>query len=199
MKMQRIDSLDENSARKFTGCKVIDQSGESVGTADGFWMDPSTRHVEFLGVKSSWSPGKVHVVPAGDVKFSGQGHFIRVGYPATVIRKAPTFYSRAELAQVEKEQINAYFGRLISLRRISSIEEIRPEEAINSGDAGSRSEQNPEKDRLTVEGAEQGFFNQKGFVTDSMHEVDASKELGRMQREAKVRNREDRIKRGSLD
>jgi len=52
--MQRFDSLDENKARQFTGCKVIDQSGESVGTADGFWMDPSTRHAEFLGVKSSW-------------------------------------------------------------------------------------------------------------------------------------------------
>jgi hypothetical protein len=47
--------------------------------------------------------------------------------------------------------------------------------------------------------SEQAFFNQKGFVTDSMPEVDASQELLRTQKDAKVRNREDQIKSGSLD
>jgi hypothetical protein len=55
------------------------------------------------------------------------------------------------------------------------------------------------EDRLHVERSEQAFFDQKGFVTDSMPEVDASKELLRMQKEAKARNREDRIKSDSLD
>jgi hypothetical protein len=53
------------------------------------------------------------------------------------------------------------------------------------------------EDRRHVESSEQAFFNQNGFVTDSMPEVDASKELLRTQKEAK-RNREDRIKSGSL-
>jgi hypothetical protein len=47
--------------------------------------------------------------------------------------------------------------------------------------------------------SDQAFFNPKGFVTDSMPEVDASQELLRTQKEAKVRNREDQIKRGSSD
>jgi hypothetical protein len=196
MKMQMFDSLDENRAREFTGCKVVDESGASVGTVDGFWMDPSTRHVEFLGIRSSWLPGKVHVVPAADVKFNEQGHSIGVGYPAAWIKKAPTFYPRAELAQVQKEEINAYFGRFISLRRISAIEEIRPEEAVNARNSGAETEL---RDRPSVERAEKGFFNQKRFITDSMHEVDASPELQRTQKEAEVRNQEDRIKRGSLD
>ena len=55
------------------------------------------------------------------------------------------------------------------------------------------------EDRLNLECSDQAFFNQKGFVTDSMPEVDASQELLRTQKEAKVRNREDQIKRGSLD
>ena len=120
------------------------------------------------------------------------------------IKKAPTFSPEGELAQVEKEEVNAYFGRITSIRRTSSIEEIRPEEANNSQNAGEESG-TPDKsersveDRLNLERSEQAFFNQKGFVTDSMPEVDASQELLRTQKEAKVRNREDQIKRGSSD
>jgi sporulation protein YlmC with PRC-barrel domain len=54
-------------------------------------------------------------------------------------------------------------------------------------------------DREDLEKSDQAFFNQKGFVTDSMPEVDASHELLRVQNEAKARNREDRIKSGSID
>jgi hypothetical protein len=36
-------------------------------------------------------------------------------------------------------------------------------------------------------------------LTDSMPEVDASKELRRMQKDVKARSREDRLKSGSLD
>jgi hypothetical protein len=53
--------------------------------------------------------------------------------------------------------------------------------------------------RQHLEKSEQAFFNQSGFVTDSLPEVDASQELLRVQKESKARNREDRIKSGSLD
>ena len=203
MKMQMIDSLDEDEAREFTGCKVIDESGELVGTVDGLWMDPSTHRVAFLGVKSSWLSGNVHVVPARDAQLAEQDNLVRLGYPTAFIKKAPTFSPEGELAQVEKEEVNAYFGRITSLRRTSSIEEIRPEEAINSQnsgeEAGTQDKSERSVERLNLERSDQAFFNQKGFVTDSMPEVDASKELMRTQKDAKVRNREDQIKRGSLD
>jgi hypothetical protein len=146
----------------------------------------------------------VHVVPARDAQIAEEGNLVKLGYPTAFIKKAPTFSPEGELAQVEKEEVNAYFGRITSLRRSSSIEEIRPEEAINFQNSGEesgtqdKSEQSVE-DRLNVERSDQAFFNQKGFVTDSMPEVDASQELLRTQKEAKVRNREDRIKSGSLD
>jgi hypothetical protein len=203
MKMQMIDSLDKDEAREFTGCKVIDESGEPVGTVDGFWMDPSTHRVAFLGVKSSWLSGNVHVVPARDAQLAEQDNLVKLGYPMTFIKKAPTFSPEGELAQVEREEVNAYFGRITSLRRTSSIEEIRPEEANNSQNSGEESGTQDKSERsverLNLERSDQAFFNQKGFVTDSMSEVDASQELLRTQKEAKVRNREDQIKRGSSD
>jgi hypothetical protein len=203
MKMQMIDSLDEDGAREFTGCKVIDESGEPVGTVDGFWMDPSTHRVAFFGVKSSWLSGNVHVVPARDAQLAEQDNLVKLGYPTAFIKKAPTFSPEGGLTQVEKEEVNAYFGRITSLRRTSSIEEIRPEEAINSQNSGEevgtqdKSERSVE--RLNLERSDQAFFNQRGFVTDSIPEVDASQELQRTQKDTKVRNREDQIKRGSSD
>ena len=203
MKMQMIDSLDKDEAREFTGCKVIDESGEPVGTVDGFWMDPSTHRVAFIGVKSSWLSGNVHVVPARDAQRAEQDNLVKLGYPMAFIKKAPTFSPEGELAQVEKEEVNAYFGRITSLRRTSSIEEIRPEEAINSQnsgeEAGTQDKSERSVERLNLERSDQAFFNQRGFVTDSIPEVDASKELQRTQKDAKVRNREDQIKRGSSD
>jgi hypothetical protein len=65
-------------------------------------------------------------------------------------------------------------------------------------DSGDESEGTPEN-RGDLERSEQGFFEQEGFVTDAMPEVDASSELLRTQKEEKTRNRQDRIKSGSLD
>ena len=204
MKIQSFDALDEDGGRKLSGHKVIDQDDESIGTLDGVWMDPSTHRVAFVGVKTSWFPGKVLVVPAGDVEVSDEGELIKIRYPAAFVRKAPSFFPESELAEVEKEEVNAYFGRFLPLRRVSSLKELRLEEAADLQNSEQQSEaqdraRRAEKDRLDLERGEQTFFDQKGFVTDSMPEVNASQELLRTQEEAKVRNREDRIKEGSLD
>jgi hypothetical protein len=197
MKIQGFDALDEDGGRKLSGHKVIDQDDESIGTLDGVWMDPSTHRVAFVGVKTSWFPGKVLVVPAGDVEVSDEGELIKIRYPAAFVRKAPSFFPESELAEVEKEEVNACFGRFLPIRRVSSLKELRPEEAADLQNSEQQSE--AEKDRLDLERGEQTFFDQKGFVTDSMPEVNASQDLLRTQEEAKVRNRENRIKEGSLD
>jgi hypothetical protein len=85
------------------------------------------------------------------------------------------------------------------LHRHSPIEEVRPEESIRSGRMpgypGMEAESlGPAKDRETIERRDQAFFNEKGFVTDSMPEVDASQELLRSQNESKIRNRQTRTK-----
>ena len=204
MKTYSFDALDEDRARKFIGCKVIDETDELVGKVDGLWMDPSTHRVAYLGVKSSWLSRNVHVVPAGNVQITEEGSITMLGYPSAFVKNAPAFDPEVELAQVEKEEINAYFARFTSIRRISSVEEIRPEEAIKSRTADEETEPHGSSPRSAevphhIESSEQAFFNQAGFVTDSMPEVDASKELLLTQKEAQARNRDDRIKSGSFD
>jgi hypothetical protein len=156
MKKILFNSLGEADARKLDGCKVVDESGGSIGTVDGLWMDSSSRRVEFVGVKSDSLSGKVHLVPAGEAQIIEEGYLIKLCYRAELIANAPSFVSGA-----------------------------------------GRSEESPNRQHL--EKSDQAFFNQSGFVTNSMPEVDASQELLRVQNEAKARNREDRIKSGSLD
>jgi hypothetical protein len=202
MKAANFDTLSEDEVRKFVGGKVIDDTGEAVGKVGAYWMDPSTHRPAYLGIKSGWLSGKVHVVPVKGVQIEEEGASVRLPYSSAFVKKAPVFDPEFELAQVEKEEINAYFGRFISLQRVSSVEEMRPEEAIRApgqeDKPQARSEGSEDKRQQTAK-KEQAFFDQKGFVTESMPEVNASAELSRTQKEAKARNREDRIKNGSLD
>jgi hypothetical protein len=123
---------------------------------------------------------------------------IRLRYPAALIQEAPSFSPGASLVQVEREKINQHCDTPTDPPlKVHSIDEIRPEEAIGrpspDRDTEARSRSEESTDRHGLENGEQSFFNQKGFVTDSMSEVDASPELLRVQNEAKIRNREDRI------
>jgi sporulation protein YlmC with PRC-barrel domain len=203
MKITMFDSLDEDRARRLAGCKVTDENGKSVGTVDGLWMDANSRRVEFVGVKSNAFAGKVHVMPAGDAQIIEDDSLVKLRYPATLIKKAPSFSPGAELASVEKEEINQYCGRSRTAGPVNLIEELRPEEAV--GNATSEESQAKGKsapsvgDRQEIEDRELAFFNQNGFVSDSMPEVDASQELLRTQKEAEARNLEDRAKSGSSD
>lgn len=199
MKSPTFDSLSESEARKFAGCKVVDDRGKSIGTMEGLWVDPSTHQVAFIGIKIRMLSLNVQVVPAAGARIPSDGDSIALEYPDELIKNAPTSYPESELAEVEKEKINAHFGRTVSLHRHSPIEEARPEESIRSGRMsgypGMEAESlGPAKDRETIERRDQAFFNEKGFVTDSMPEVDASQELLRSQNESKIRNRQTRTK-----
>jgi sporulation protein YlmC with PRC-barrel domain len=200
--MQTFKLFRGNQGREVSGYAVVDDRGESIGKVDGLWIDPSTNGVEFVGVQVGGS-AKVHVVPAAEIQIAENGSTLRIQYPANFIQKAPEFTPGAELSELEKEQINSYFGRTIALSRVSSIEATRPEQAIQAptktGQEPKDGKSTPPEDRLDIERAEQALFNQEGFVTDTMREVDAGPELRRSQQEAKARNREDRIKEGLSD
>lgn len=201
MKTILFDSLNEAGARKLAGCKIVDESGEPVGAVDGLWVDSTSHRVEFFGVKSRLSSGKVHVIPARDAQIVEGESLVRLRYPAAVVNKAPSFSPGAELAQLEKEEIR-HGGQSKAPLRVNSIEAIRPGEGLGGSDQSGRPSkpgQRSEKTREDLEKKEQALFDQNGFVTDSMPEVDASEELSRVQREARARNREDRIKDGHLD
>src|SRR6058998_4141761 len=188
--MKTFDLLGGDAARAFDGHELKDKNGESVGRIHGFWLDPSTYQVAFVGVKSGRFGGKVHALLAADVAIDERGNLVDSRHTADFIRKSPIFDPEVEFSEVAKEELDAYYGLDVPDQRVTSIEEVRPEEALAERnlieELSSRSE---------VEGEEQAFFKHKGFVTDPLPEVDASRALAEAQKEAESRNRDDRKKR----
>ena len=193
--MKRFDSLTREAGTGQIGRQVIGESDESVGTLSGVWLDPSTHRVEFVGVKAHRLFRRTHLVPARTVQLDEDRGIIKVPYSASFVQNAPEFNPDCELAEVQKQQITAYYGFFAPIRRTSAIEEIRPEEAIDPASLPP-SDKSPHtgqsvKSRTELERDEQGFFKQKGFVTDAMGQVNVAQELKRTQRETRTRQNED--------
>jgi sporulation protein YlmC with PRC-barrel domain len=186
--MKVLDSFAEREARGLIGVTVVDQQGEKVGSLSGIWIDPSTHRVEYMGLRSSWLFRSTHLVPSRNVEVEAGDGIVRVQFPAEFLKEAPRYNPKAELSEMEKQGINAYYDHFLPLRRTSAIEEVRPEEALPP-EVAAAAETAPQ-DRAAIEREEQAFFNQEGFVTDAMPEANAAEELERTIKEAKPREKE---------
>lgn len=81
---------------------------------------------------------------------------------------------------------------------------MRPEEAVRPTDSSDMPTAKHEfkgadENRTTLERRDQAFFGENGFVTDAMGEVNASRELLRALKEAKIRYQEDQTNNPSPD
>jgi sporulation protein YlmC with PRC-barrel domain len=185
--MKALDSFADREARALIGLTVLDEQGEKIGSLAGIWVDPSTHRVEFMGLKSNWLSRSTHLVPARNVEVDQEHGALQVEFPAEFLKDAPRFNPKTELAELGKQEINAYYGHFVPLRRMSSIEDVRPEEALPpNAEAASA----PAQQRSAIERQEQAFFNQEGFVTDAMPPANSGQELERMIKEAKPREKE---------
>lgn len=186
--MKALDSFAEGEARGLIGLTVVDEQGEKIGSLSGIWIDPSTHRVEYMGLKSNWLSRSTHLVPSRNVEVEAGDGIVRVQFPTEFLKEAPRYNPKAELSEMEKQRINAYYGHFVPLRRTSAIEVARPEEALPP-EAATAAE-TASQDRTAIEREEQAFFNQEGFVTDAMPEANAAEELERTIKEAKPREKE---------
>lgn len=186
--MKALDSFSASEARGLIGLTVVDERGEKIGSLLGIWVDPSTHHVEYMGLKSSWLFRSTHLIPARNVEVAQGNGVVQVQFSADFLKGAPRYNPKAELSDIEKRGINAYYGHFVPLRRVSAIEQVRPEEALPPGTAAVA--QTGPKNRAAIERQEQAFFNQEGFVTGAMPQANAGEELERSLKEAKPRERE---------
>ena len=141
-----------------------------------------------MGLRSGWLFRSTHLIPARNVQVDQGQAVVRVEFPAEFLKQAPRYNPKAELSDVEKQAINAYYGVSIPLHRVSAIKDVRPEEALPQ-DTGIADEAAP-GDRAAIERQEQAFFNQDGFVTDAMPEANAAEELERTIKEVKPLEKE---------
>ena len=129
--MKPLDSFTEDGVRLFIGRKVADADGKRVGTLRRVWLDPSTYQLEFAGIRTGWPFASTHIVPARDIRLDEESQTVQVEHPRKFVREAPRSNPEAELAEIEKEEIDTYYGYFVPLRRTSNIKAIRPEDALD--------------------------------------------------------------------
>jgi PRC-barrel domain len=123
--MKALDSYTENEACRLIGRTVVDLCGDEAGSLRRIWLEPSTYHVEFAGVRSGGLFPRNRVVPARDVRFDEEKELIQLEHPRAFINQAPFSNPKAELAGIEKEEIDAYYGYFVPLRRTSEADIAR--------------------------------------------------------------------------
>jgi hypothetical protein len=128
-------SSPEDLANTWTGKRVLDSDEQDIGMVDAIWLDPSTLAVEFAGVQTGLVFGKTHLVPAKMVAPFEGDDAIRLVCPGSLVKTAPAFVPGLELAEVDKEQINRHFGVQVPAQRVTDIQEVRPGEGLNPGQA----------------------------------------------------------------
>ncbi|HZC35433.1 MAG TPA: hypothetical protein VE242_07455 [Chthoniobacterales bacterium] len=96
------------------------------------------RAAEFAGIRIAELFPATCVVSARDTKIDEDNSLVRLEHPLDFVRNAPYGNPNAELAEVEKEKIDAYYGYFVPLQRISDIKEIRPEDALDGGGPPTR-------------------------------------------------------------
>jgi hypothetical protein len=129
--MKPLDSFTEDGARALIGRRAVDADGKEMGALERIWLDPSTYLVEFAAIRIDGLTRSTHIVPARYIRFNEADALIRLDHPCEFVRRSPYINPRVELSEVEKEEIDAYYGCFVPLHRVSDIKEIRPEDALD--------------------------------------------------------------------
>jgi sporulation protein YlmC with PRC-barrel domain len=93
------------------GQPLVSVDGETVGTIDDVYVDPSTGEAEFLEVKTGRFRPKLHFVPI--TRMSVEGGAVRVPYPKAKIVDAPKVGVSAgggELTGTEESVLRDYWN-----------------------------------------------------------------------------------------
>jgi len=99
---------------RFIGHRVVDRTGEQVGTLECLWSDPEGEPA-FLGVKTGWLVGRTHVVPAEAAEVSESSRVIRLPYEASRIKEAPSYEGETQLDETTEREVRRFYN--ISARR----------------------------------------------------------------------------------
>lgn len=124
--MKPIKTMTSASLEAIIDFKVVDETGETIGSLHSLWSDPATGAVEFLGVKTGWLFGRNHVAPAERAELDEEQSTIRLPYAEAFIKDAPSISADAEITEPEEAEIHAYYQ---SKGTLSSPSDARREAA----------------------------------------------------------------------
>jgi stress response protein YsnF/sporulation protein YlmC with PRC-barrel domain len=95
--------------RSWRGSKVIDPSGEKVGTLEDVYLDRQTGEPQWAAIKTGLFGSKVNFAPLAGVSHSDDE--LLVPHTKDMIKDAPGVEADGELSPAEERQLFEYYGR----------------------------------------------------------------------------------------
>src|SRR3954453_1277970 len=90
------------------GRRVVDQSGEEIGTLDDIYLDSETDEPEWAVVGTSLLAGRSPFVPLTGA--SSEGDTIRVPFAKDQVKDAPSIKADEQLSQDQEAELYSHYG-----------------------------------------------------------------------------------------
>ena len=134
--MAALDLSDSPSTANLLGLEVIDKVGDPLGTVDALWSDHTTGRLEFIGVKTGWLSGALHVIPAHGLERDTARDAILLPYTPGQVKGAPSFDTDATISDADEAEIYRFYG-LQDKSGIVPVEGASGETAQRAGTSAS--------------------------------------------------------------
>ncbi|QZQ54738.1 PRC and DUF2382 domain-containing protein [Curtobacterium sp. TC1] len=100
--------IDNDTVNAIFDTKVVDESGNKVGTVKQVYLENATGQPLFASVSTGLFGTSESFVPLQDATFTGDE--LRVGYDKDKIKDAPRVEADGELSEQEQDRIFDYYG-----------------------------------------------------------------------------------------
>ena len=101
---------DSPSTADLLGLEVIDKVGDPLGTVDALWNNHATGRLEFIGVKTGWLSGALHIIPAQGLDHDTARKAILLPYTPGQVKGAPSFDVDATISDADEAEIYRFYG-----------------------------------------------------------------------------------------
>jgi uncharacterized protein (TIGR02271 family) len=101
-------TAERRDLNRYIDYDVVDKANSKVGTLHSLWSDQSGEPA-FLGVKTGWIFGKIHVVPAQGAEVNEVTRIIRLPFAEDMIKGAPSYDPDLTMDDRTEADIYAYY------------------------------------------------------------------------------------------
>ncbi len=92
------------------GRNAINKVGDPIGSVEAVWSDHVSGRAEFIGVKTGWLSGALHVIPAQGAEHDTARDVVILPYTTGQVKDAPSFDADATISDTEEAAVYRHYG-----------------------------------------------------------------------------------------
>lgn len=98
----------EVDLQHISGFQAYDRDNNHIGRINAIWTDESG-NPEYVGIQTSWLFGRTHVVPADRVEANLRLQRVRLPYPESLVKDAPSYDPDEQLSDAQEQEVWQFY------------------------------------------------------------------------------------------